>query len=167
MATVFASQSEGSVIALSFGNAAPATFRVEGLQSENLIVTTFRIDQSANAQFSPTLQDSIYVYSFGDKMGQLVIGGVAFHKTCKSQSPFTGMKDIIQYYNDNSISQNVKPVFLSFGAFSIRCFLTGYNFSSMDPKLNLVQFQLVFAIPARVSGDKRGSSPSSSSALTT
>ena len=155
MAVVFTSQNEGSVIVLSFGRASPATLRIEGLESNNVIITTFVLDQAANAQFRPTLQDSIYVYSFGDRMGQLNISGVAFHKTCKDQSPFSGMKDIIQYYNSKAVSQNVKPVFISFGAFSVRCFLVGYHFSSLDPKLNLVQFELSFAIPARVSGDKR------------
>jgi len=171
MAVIFDPQIEGMVVALSLGRGIPASMRIKDVKGKQwdistLTITNFSLDQQSNTQFLPTLRRALYIYSFGDKIGNLVLSGVAFHKSyrttpfatifgcARGRLPFIGLRDLDKFYRKNNISKSIKPLFVSFGSLTIRGFLTGYRAQSLDPELNLVRFSMSIAIPPNTGGDE-------------
>jgi hypothetical protein len=70
---------------------------------DSAIVTNMSLELSGNYQFLHTLNDFIYAYSFGDRIGTLQIGGVGFAKPC-SGSKGTLVK-AYEWYKSNRISR--------------------------------------------------------------
>ena len=72
------------------------------------------VAQQANFQFLHTLGSDVYVYVFGDRIGQLSLSGVAFASGCGnavtpvSGQPFAGDHGLVgmnDWYKDNRISR--------------------------------------------------------------
>ena len=154
MPDVFNAQSEGSVVALSIGRAIPGAIQIDGLESRNLVVSRFGVSRNANAQFMPTLRNSIFIYSFGDKIGEMEVSGVAFHRLCNgsgnSGDSFAGLAEVGEFYDSKGLGaakdNSIKPVYVSLGTISIKAFLIGVQVSSLNPESNLMQFSLQFAV---------------------
>lgn len=73
------------------------------------IITSFSLELSGNYQFLHTLNDFIYVYSFGERIGVLNLNGVGFTKPCGSDKGAI-MEVYNPYYKDNRISQSANPL---------------------------------------------------------
>jgi hypothetical protein len=84
-----------------------------------------------NVQFQTSLKESVYVYVFGDQMGNVVISGIAFAGLCEGEE--SGIEDIFKYYRDYRASQRKETVTVTFGKQSISGFLTESRMSSRDP----------------------------------
>jgi hypothetical protein len=111
------------------------------------IIDAPAISQSVNVQFQPSLGGPVYVYVFGDQMGNVTITGTAFAGLCRDQSQ-SGIKEVIDYYNEQRASQRTETVTVTFGSESISGFLTRMTLSPRDPLYMLVSFSLVInALP--------------------
>ena len=73
----------GSVAVIN-GPQTPLTVTIDGFTptSTRAIITNFSITQRGGAQFLQTLEDFIYVYVFGDMMGNAQISGMFFAGAC-------------------------------------------------------------------------------------
>lgn len=67
------------------------------------IITSLSLELSGNYQFLHTLNDFIYVYSFGDRIGTLNVSGVGFTKTCDGGKG--SLLKVYEYYKDKRISK--------------------------------------------------------------
>jgi len=73
----------------------------------NAIVTGMTLEMSGNYQFLHTLNDLVYFYSFGDRVGSLTLTGISFIKNCRAGAgagvllPKKSIMDLYQYYLDN------------------------------------------------------------------
>jgi len=83
-----------------------------------------------NAQFQTSLKASVYVYVFGDQMGNVGIAGIAFAGKCDGEH--SGMEDVFNYYRDYRASQRKEPIEVTFGKESISGFLTASKMTSKD-----------------------------------
>ena len=115
----------------------------------NVIITSVGTSQGANFQFMQTLQDNVYVYVFGDKLGELRVSGIVFAGKCKGSdgSDESGFSKVLQYYTANKISNDEKPgvpMQLEIGSTKLSAFLVNVQTSVDRPVEGLGQFTLSF-----------------------
>lgn len=110
-------------------------------------ITGFALEQNGNYQFLHTVNDFIYVYSFGDRVGELVVSGIGFAATCGSAS---GAKlcNVYDFYRKNKLSMNGRlSVTIGDCADStFYAFLTGCRLEMQDPATMVGQWSLRFSV---------------------
>ncbi len=110
------------------------------------IVTRMTVSQQVNVQFLHTLGSLIYIYVFGDRMGQISLSGLSFN--CGACNPFDtamGAEKMLTWYNDNRASKRKKPVRVTIGRTVLEGFVVGATEDVIDPSLNLVQWSVQMA----------------------
>lgn len=65
------------------------------------VVTGVTMELSGNYQFLHTVNDFVYFYAFGDRVGLLTITGVGFLKMCPGAKEGAKIFEIYDYYNKN------------------------------------------------------------------
>lgn len=131
MSTILAA-SPGQVVRVNTGRSAiPFKINLPGFPTRGAIVTSAAMQQSGNFQFLHTLQEFIYIYVFGDKVGSLVVSGVAFMDKCAGSNR-SGVEDALQYYGNRRIAGSGDPVRVGFGNIPFQCFLTDGSFEVKD-----------------------------------
>lgn len=107
------------------------------------IVTQAAISNGGNLQFLHTLNQTIYVYVFGDRIGELRVSGLAFAEPCNTTG--TGMQLIYKVYKNNRVAKKGGPVKVHFGNnLPLRAFLVGMSLEVADPETNLGQWSFLF-----------------------
>ena len=120
-------------------------------------ITGFALEQSGNYQFLHTVNDFIYVYSFGDRVGELTVSGIGFAAPCASASSGK-LCTVLDFYNENKIA-NVGDLSVTLGdcAPPFFAFLTGMRMELQDPKTLVAQWSLrLSVIPKRARGGVLG-----------
>lgn len=110
-------------------------------------VTGFALEQNGNYQFLHTVNDFIYVYSFGDRISELVISGMGFVKTCASADA-AKLEHVFNFYKINKLSQNGK-LSVTLGDIpdaTFYAFLTGSRLELQDPQTMVGQWSLRFNV---------------------
>lgn len=107
----------------------------------------FALELNGNYQFLHTVNDFIYVYAFGDRIGELTISGFGFTKTCANANK-AKLCNVFKFYQDNRIKEN--------GAMSVQigdcpeanfwAFLTGMRLELQDAATMIGQWSLRFNI---------------------
>ena len=134
--------------------------------SERALINSVGIQESANFQFMQTLGSDVYIYVFGDRIGQIQIGGLAFAADCQGGGEH-GAAKVRRWFNRRKLSSRVEPVDIVFGnaAEPLTGYVTGWSAKVADIPSNLVSWTISMAlIPERVdssSGSSGGSSSSS------
>ena len=106
------------------------------LTSSAAIITRISGDIQTNTRFSHALDNSVCVYSFGDRMGQATVSGLAFESDCaqvrvgatnplSGSNLLTGLDQILLFYRINRVSLLNFPVILFVGTISILRSRTG------------------------------------------
>lgn len=139
MAQIFSSNA-GKVIALDVQDGMPAVLALEDFEKRDLILLTgLGIGYQANVQFMETLRDVVYIYSFGERMGEVEVQGLAFWQSCTQQA--SGFEQAYYYYRTKSVSQG-QPIKLFIGA--RRAVLSGYlkgiTGQTADPQSGTTRF---------------------------
>jgi len=112
----------------------------------NVIITSVGTSQGSNFQFMQTLQDNVYVYVFGDKLGELRVSGLVFAGKCSGGAD-SGFSKLLSYYTDNKVSNKTKPgvpMQLTIGKTKFSAFLVNAQTSIDRPVEGLGQFTLSF-----------------------
>jgi hypothetical protein len=155
MATIFNSK-PGYVVPIYSADVVPLTLMLTGWErfpSFNAIINQASLDRSSNPQFSHSMNDTIYAYIFGERIGSLSLGGIAFAGSCQQgrNRNRTGIEDVVEYYDKYSASSSGAPVDLVIGANqALKGFLVGMSTSLTQTELQLSQFVLRFrTFPAK------------------
>lgn len=110
----------------------------------------FALELNGNYQFLHTVNDFIYVYAFGDRIGEMTMSGFGFVKPCAGSNDGSSANicNLYDFYQKNRIKQN--------GQLSITigdcanstfwAFLTGMRLELQDPNTLLGQWSLRFNI---------------------
>lgn len=122
----------------------PAVINLEGFASSAVAITSLGFSQEANVQFMHTLRNLIYIYSFGERMGQIEVNGVAFYNVC-NQGKSNGITDVLRYYAANSVSRRSASLVVNMAGSSVRGYLRAVRSSFSDSQLGLVGFSLIVA----------------------
>lgn len=133
----------------------PANLMVQGWNSLNGVpkifktaLTGYSFGGTGGYQFLHTLRDVIYIYVFGERIGQLQLTGVAFMGLCSQPQDTSGLDDLYNFYNENRLSVSGIPVNVTFGIqTSVQAFLIGFNLGIVDSQSGLAQFTLMMTYP--------------------
>jgi hypothetical protein len=106
------------------------------------ICTQAGITHNGNFQFLHTINDTIYVYVFGDRIAELTIAGVAFSQLCGS--PIAGINETMALYERDRIAVRARPLVVTLGRYHFKSFLTGMTANVSDSELQLTQFNFRF-----------------------
>jgi hypothetical protein len=120
-------------------------------EHDTVLVTAIGFSQAVNVQFTPALNKLVYLYSFGDRMGDAVISGFLFDKECpgvngeSSSNRLVGLKKISEFYAANRAINNTK-ISVNIGSVTIRGFLIDFRADTSEPQLNSMRFTMTLAI---------------------
>lgn len=155
----FFSQQRGTVVRV--GNPAnvpggPTPFRIivpelDGITGfdASAIVTQGGIMERGGFQFTHTLAETIYAFIFGDRIGELRIGGICFANFCNGKQ--SGMQQVLKAYHAHKLSVRGRSLPVDFGGIIYKGFLTGCNLEVADPERNLGQWMMQFnTFPGKV-----------------
>lgn len=120
-----------------------------GFQNFKSIFTNVTIAERGNYQFLHTLGDHIYIYIFGDRIGQFGLAGLAFFDNCATSEPNgkIGIIHVIEYYRRFKITANPNPVLVTIDPDAVfRCFLLGMRGQVLNSAQRIFQFHLNFAL---------------------
>lgn len=125
---------------------ATTTLRVEewdGFGSFKSIITKVTVSAQGNFQFLHTLGGNIYIYVFGDRIGQATISGLAFDSTCDDENGTIGIERVIQYYQENRVASRAAPIKITIGtSTTVQGYLVGFNAEIGDPGSRVYNFSM-------------------------
>lgn len=107
----------------------------------------FALELNGNYQFLHTVNDFIYVYAFGDRVGELTVSGFGFVKPCPGADS-AKICNVYDFYQKNRIKENGK-MSVTIGDCSnstFWAFLTGMRLELQDPQTLVGQWSLRFNI---------------------
>lgn len=116
-------------------------------------ITGYTLDLSTNHQFLHSLDEFIYAFAFGNRIGELTLTGVVFtttscDRTGKDITYELGQQSIYDWYLSNKFSSNLKPskIIIGESTVSLIGFLTGLRMQIPDPALPIAQWALRFNV---------------------
>lgn len=122
----------------------PAQIRPQnwgGFASYRAVITQVQISRRCNVQFLHTLRNFIYVYSFGDRVSDLTISGIAFLDSCEGL--LSGLDGVEAFYAANRVSVRGLPLVVAFGSLTVlQAHLVGEQNGIADSQTGLGQFSL-------------------------
>jgi hypothetical protein len=134
---------------------------------EHVPITGYTLDLSTNHQFLHTLNEFIYAFAFGDRVGELTLTGVAFTApTCAvgvgDISNDVKQENVYEFYLAQKFSKSLTPTKITIGGSSIQLigFLTGVRMSVPDPQLPIMQWALRFNVIVDAAPTAAGSAAS-------
>lgn len=123
-------------------------------EQQRSIITRVTVAQQVNLQFLHTMGKHVYVYVFGDRMGQIGLSGLSFANECSDLSvgpaPLSsaehGAVKMFDWYRRNKASKKRDPVRVNIGMRdNLDGFATGFTFDVVDPATQMVQWNLTLA----------------------
>jgi hypothetical protein len=127
MADVFSSR-EGYVAVISSQRVVPGRIKISGFAPQAVMISGIEYDQKTNQQFQQSLDGAVYVYVFGDLMGNVAIEGVAFPLRCDGE--VNGLQEIFKFYAQRRASNNKELIQVSIGDEPVSGFLTSIRVRS-------------------------------------
>tara|TARA_R110000824_G_scaffold25455_2_gene88678 strand:+ start:11242 stop:11781 length:540 start_codon:yes stop_codon:yes gene_type:complete len=126
----------------------------------NSIITRIGVSAAGNYQFLHTIGNDVYVYVFGDRMGDITLHGLSFAQPCQRVTsnasrnippvPFDGQhgfEKLFDWYSMNRIAATPKPARVRIGAkTTFKGFITGCTGDVADSKTRTIQFQLTISL---------------------
>jgi hypothetical protein len=117
----------GSVVAFDMGYSIPGTITISDPQfpaavPSPIMFSSMKWGQATNQQFQHSLDGSVYIYVFGDRMGAIEIEGFTFISQCSSNE--TGLTQLSSFYSENKASTRSTPIEVTVGDDTISGFLT-------------------------------------------
>jgi len=133
----------GSVAVASVvgSNGVPISFNVQ-----KTIITKVGVSLAGNYQFLHTIGNDVYVYVFGDRMGQIVLHCLSFPSRCNGDDSVHGFQHLYDWYRDNRIARSRDLVTVTLGGIAFRGFLIGSSPEFTDPDTKISQTQLVLSL---------------------
>jgi hypothetical protein len=115
-------------------------------------VTRTQLNFPEGFQFQHSMDELIYAYVFGSRIGEVTVSGIAFALLCQTggsgcsdadPDKVHGIERIFDYYQKHKISKQADPVKLTIGfAKCFNGFLTAFAAGVLDPKIDLYEFSL-------------------------
>lgn len=116
-------------------------------QQSKSLITSVMISAQTNQQFLHTLGDTIYIYVFGDRIGEMVLSGVAAAGDCDGGDASHGVEKLRDYFNANKLSKRQTPMNLVIGRNTrLQAYLGDFQASTADPKSMIMQYRMGFFV---------------------
>lgn len=122
-----------------------------GWDGQRALITRVTVSLRGNFQCLHSVGNQVFIYAFGDRVGEMTISGLAASGSCQSD-PSHGLEDVLAWYGQNRISRRSGPVRVSLGVrTAFDGFVTGLTLDASDPNLHLVSFSAQLLLPPGVS----------------
>jgi hypothetical protein len=154
-----AEQGTVAVITPAGAGTVPFVIQVDGSKLDvgliRGILTAVSMSQDINVQFMHSLNDTIYINVFGNKIGQMTLSGIVFlAKVCESDGAVNSdppFEKFYKYYLDNNAlsKPNALSVQLGTGT-TFKAFLLNFTFQLTDAQTSLGQFTMSLAVVPKV-----------------
>jgi hypothetical protein len=107
----------------------------------------FALELNGNYQFLHTVNDFIYVYAFGDRVGELTVSGFGFVKPCPGANS-AKLCNVYDFYQNNRIKEkgDMSVTLGDCPNSTFWAFLTGMRLEIQDPQTLVGQWSLRFHI---------------------
>ena len=119
------------------------------LNATRSIITRVTCSQQVNLQFLHTMGKHVYVYVFGDRMGQIGLSGLSFAGECSDEqgnNESHGVVEMFDWYRRNKASKQAEPILVNIGMRdNLNGFVSGFTFDVVDPSTQMVQWNLTIA----------------------
>ena len=112
---------------------------------DTVVLTRVTVNQSANVQFLHTIGNRVYVYAFGDRMGQITLSGLAFIASCDNDLTSHSAKNVLDWYRLNKASTRANPITVTVFDVAFQAFVLALNTDVVEPATKLVQWTLTLA----------------------
>lgn len=133
----------------------------EGVSIFKSVITAFTLRMASGVQFSHNLLDFIDVYTFGERISEFAVSGVAFHGFCPVEDyddagnflpTYHGFEYVLEYYNTYRASSYGAPVVAAIGLGTVlEGYLTNATIGVSNAETKLAQFDLNFKTIPQVS----------------
>jgi hypothetical protein len=118
-----------------------------------VLVTGISEDQQVSAQLVTSLEKDVYIYSFGDQVGDVTISGLLLDRLCvQSSSPvssrgettkrWTGVESLAKFYQKGRAIAENRKVTIILGPRTIQGYLMRMGHSTANPELKTQSFLL-------------------------
>jgi hypothetical protein len=162
--SIFGSDSAGSVVRVTANPDVNdvIVIRVDNFEDSamfNVPVTGYTLELSTNHQFLHTLDEFIYAFAFGDRIGELTLTGIAFTAPACSAAGAGGFaqrnitdevkqENVYEFYLANKFSRSLRPTKIQIGGSKVQLvgFLTGMRMEVPNPQLPIMQWALRFNV---------------------
>lgn len=143
----FFAHARGSVVRVPVTQRAPVFgISMDGISFTRAIITQCGLMLNGNFQFLHTLNDTIFLYVFGRRIGEMSVSGISFGATCPGSDNQEGITEVIQKYEENQLAVRSSPIKIALGPKMIfNTFLTGMQESVSDPETSLGQWSFRFS----------------------
>lgn len=112
-----------------------------GFANMKAIITSLSVAEGANYQIQNTLRKFFYVYTMGDRPGDINVSGIAFAGSCDADGD-PGVTNVLRYYQQHRVSRRAGPVGVVIGGAAFRCLLTDMQVGIDNPQAGLGVFTL-------------------------
>ena len=118
----------------------------DGFGSFKAIFTRLEIAEMTNHQFLHTLGNRVYLYVFGDRIGQLALTGLAFYDNCTDNEKI-GVVHALEYYRANRLSKRADPIRITIDPSTVfECYLQSFRAATVNTAQRMYQFHLDLAL---------------------
>jgi len=146
----FIASARGSVKAVQGPWLQRASFAV-GMGAINVsptnIITQVSVIQNGNFQTLHTINSDIFVYVFGDRITEIVVGGISFGHHCDTGR--NGADTIFAQYGTHRIAARARLHTVIVGSTPFAGFLTGSSFKLDNPETILGNWAYKFLVTAQ------------------
>lgn len=125
-----------------------------GFSGFKSIITNITISEQGNFQFLHTLGNEIFVYVFGDRIGQFGVSGLSFYDNCgTSPTSRIGISHVLNYYRALRIANQPNQLLVTILPDTVlRCFLTSFRGQVLDASRRMFEFHLGLALIPEATG---------------
>jgi hypothetical protein len=113
-------------------------------------VTGYALELSTNHQFLHSLDEFIYVFAFGDRIGELTLSGITFIGCVGGAGGAADASSVFDYYRNNRLAAKMAPTQITIGGTTgsaqLLGFLTGMRLEVPNPANPIVQWVLRFTV---------------------
>jgi len=116
-------------------------------KKQKTIITRVTVSQQGNYQFLHTLGNDVYIYVFGDRIGEIAVSGLSFPMDCDKIGGKIGGELIFDWYKKNRVAARPNPVTITIGTKTIiDGFVTAFTLDVVDPKTGIMQWNMQMVV---------------------
>jgi hypothetical protein len=133
---------------VSLPSAAPALIRTGISTRDGVILTGVGFTLQANVQYMQTLNDRVYVYSYGDAPGQAVITGLATTRVCDGdvEGGGAGFRSVVDWYRSRTVANQSRKTTIIVASVAISGFVDRMSSRFASPESGLVGFDIFMTV---------------------
>lgn len=114
-----------------------------GFNTFKSIITRIGVGRGSNFNVQPSLDRLMYLYVYGDRVGQVLVSGLCFDGQCGDEGQNSGLAAVHDFYRKNRLALRSDPLILTIGyKASFTCFLSDLETDSGDADHLISQFNM-------------------------